>query len=119
MRIFFQDFIFHVNHFSLEISDRWFAADDRKIFFQVDNPKKPKTRAYEQYEKYKKAKTMTEARELGATKKDLDFDRDRASWSSPVGEMISGFVRVGILKWRFTNHLHFFFDIWGNDLEQI
>jgi hypothetical protein len=66
-------------------------ADDRKILFQVDNPKKPKTRAYEQYEKYKKATTMREARELGATKKDLDFDRDHASWSSPVGEMISGF----------------------------
>ena len=48
-------------------------AGDQKIFFQVENPKKPKTRAYEQYEKYKKAKTMTEARELGATKKDLDF----------------------------------------------
>lgn len=49
-------------------------ADDRKSLLQVDNPKKPKTRAYKQYEKYKKATTMREARELGATKKDLDFD---------------------------------------------
>ena len=94
-------------------------ADDRKVLFQVDNPKKPKTRAYEQYEKYKKATTMREARELGATMKDLDFDRDHASWSSPVGEMISGFFLVRTLKWRFTNHFHFFFDMWGNDLEQI
>lgn len=93
-------------------------ADDRKSLLQVDNPKKPKTRAYKQYEKYKKATTMREARELGATKKDLDFDWDHAPWSSQLVRWFPDFF--------WSEHLSgdlvitfIFFEIWGNDLEQI
>ena len=61
------------------------------VIFQADNPKRPRTSAWNRYERYKVATTVAEARELGAKTEDLRHDTQH------------GFANVtpalGQLKW--------------------
>jgi hypothetical protein len=47
---------------------------DTEIYINSDNPKKTGTSAYNRYELYKKARTINEAKKMGATADDIRFD---------------------------------------------
>lgn len=50
-----------------------------KINFKKQNTRRPGTKIYDAYEKYKVAKTIGKALELGATKRDLQYDFERGN----------------------------------------
>ena len=49
-------------------------AADTSIQYQQENPKKRGGQPYERYEKYKMARTVNEAKELGASQGDIAHD---------------------------------------------
>lgn len=53
--------------------------DSQRISFVQSNPKKAGASVFKSYEKYKRAKTFSEAKSLGASRKDLIFDKGRAT----------------------------------------
>ena len=58
--------------------------DDLPVEFQAENPKMPGSKIYAAYERYKTAKTVAEARELGATKAMIRYDIDKGYASCSV-----------------------------------
>ena len=51
--------------------------NDDNIVFQQENPKRAGTLCWARYEAYKAAKTRNEARQLGASSRDLNNDQEK------------------------------------------
>ena len=56
------------------VSELLAGTPDASIQYQQENPKKKGGEPYERYEKYKIANTVKEAKELGASQKDIFYD---------------------------------------------
>ena len=61
---------------AVETLSPWHIREQR-VAFTPENPKKQKTKSWDKYEKYKSARTIGEARDAGASTRDLAFDEQR------------------------------------------